>query len=136
MYKSMLFATLVGVSVLSTSCKKDDSQVIDYVEAGNWRVTLYNDSGTDELYHFTGYSFTFADGTVTATKSGAATVTGTYATGTDDSHATFVLNFGTTVPFDDLNDDWHIVEETATKIRLEDVSGGSGETDLLTFEKQ
>jgi hypothetical protein len=39
------------------------------------------------------------------------------------------------VPFDELNDDWHIIEETSTKIRLQDVSGGSGGTDLLTFEK-
>jgi len=39
------------------------------------------------------------------------------------------------VPFDELNDDWHILNETSTKIQLEDVSGGSGEIDLLTFEK-
>jgi len=46
-----------------------------------------------------------------------------------------VLNFGNTIPFNELNDDWEILEESATKIRMQDVSGGSGGTDLLTFEK-
>ena len=34
-----------------------------------------------------------------------------------------------------LNDDWHILEQTAKKIKLEDVSGGNGGTDYLTFEQ-
>lgn len=131
----LAFSLAIFASVLTfSSCQKDDSNITDIVKEGTWRVTLYNDSGTDELYHFTDYTFTFSNGTVTATKSGSS-VTGTYSSGTDDSQHKFILDFGSTVPFEELNDDWHILEETSTKIRLEDVSGGSGETDLLTFEK-
>ncbi|MBE0636954.1 MAG: hypothetical protein IH598_00365 [Bacteroidales bacterium] len=104
------------------------------VQNGNWRITTYNDSGTDETYHFTDYIFTFNNGTMTATK-GSSVVTGSYANGTDDSQKKFILNFGTTSPFDELNDDWHVIEEASAKIRLEDVSVGNGGTDLLTFEK-
>lgn len=120
------------------SCKKDDNSgstnSTNILKQGNWRITLYNDSGKDETSYFSGYTFTFSNGVVTAVK-GSSSVSGTYATKIDDSKNKFVLNFAATSPFDELNDDWHIVEETSSKIRLEDVSGGNGETDLLTFEK-
>jgi len=138
--KKIISGILMLTIFLMTSCEKDDNpnagstNITNIINKGNWRITLYNDSGTDELYHFTGYTFTFSNGTITAVRN-TTTVTGTYSTLFDDSKNKFLLNFGSTVPFDDLNDDWHIIEETSTKIRLQDVSGGSGGTDLLTFEK-
>ena len=36
---------------------------------------------------------------------------------------------------DELEDDWEVVEFTATQIRLKDVSGGDGSTDYLYFTK-
>ncbi len=135
----ILAGLLIFGSTLMISCSKEDNQgpgtnVLNIVNQGNWRFALYNDSGVDETNHYTGYTFTFSNGTVTAVKN-ASTVTGTYSTIFDDSKNKLVLNFGVTVPFDELNDDWHILEETATRVRLQDVSGGSGQTDLLTFEK-
>jgi hypothetical protein len=138
--KKIISSILMLSIFLMTSCEKDDNpnagstNITNIINQGNWRITLYNDSGTDELYHFTGYTFTFSNGTITAVRN-TTTVTGTYSTLFDDSKNKFLLNFGSTVPFDELNDDWHIIEETSTKIRLQDVSGGSGGTDLLTFEK-
>ena len=138
--KKLISSILMLSIFLMTSCEKDDNpnsgstNITNIINQGNWRITLYNDSGTDELYHFTGYTFTFSNGTITAVRN-TTTVTGTYSTLFDDSKNKLLLNFGSTVPFDELNDDWHIIEETSTKIRLQDVSGGSGGTDLLTFEK-
>ena len=45
-----------------------------------------------------------------------------------------VLNFGTNEPWDELQDDWHIIKQTDTKFELEDESG-DGSVDKLTFEK-
>lgn len=39
------------------------------------------------------------------------------------------------VHFEDLNDNWDFVTHSSTKIELIDSSGGNGETDYLTFEK-
>ena len=47
----------------------------------------------------------------------------------------FNLYFDLTNDFEDLNDDWDFISQSANKIELLDVSGGSGETDYLTFEK-
>jgi hypothetical protein len=46
-----------------------------------------------------------------------------------------ILNFASPADFTEISDDWHILQETSSKIQLEDVSGGNGGTDLLTFEK-
>lgn len=105
------------------------------IQQGNWKVTLYNDSNKDETTHFIGYVITFSNnGMVSASKNGTA-INGTWSIGNDDSTQKLLLNFGEVAPFDELTDDWHIIEQTDNIIRLEDVSGGNGGTDLLTIEK-
>ena len=142
--KTMIAALLLSILTFS-SCTKDAGQASSNaqgsantsstVQQGKWKVTLFNDSGRDETSHFAGYEFGFnANGTVRAQK-GSTTVNGTWSTGGDDSQNKLILNFGSTTPFDELNEDWRILERTSSKIRLQHVSGGNGGTDLLTFEK-
>lgn len=129
-------------SALFTSCKKDDnsssntnSNLSSTIKQGTWKVTSYIDSGTDETNHYTSYTFQFnTNGTVVALKTGS-TVNGSWSNGTDDSQVKLFLDFGATSPFDELNDDWHVIEQSSSIIKLEDVSGGSSGTDYLTFEK-
>lgn len=141
MKKSILAIIICSIIVLTNSCKKEDttsttnSALRTKVKSGTWKVTLYNDSGDDHLSYFSGYEFTFnTDGTIEAIKTGS-TISGTWTTGTDDSNVKFILNFGSTTYFDEISDDWHVIEQTDSKIQLEDISGGNGGTDLLTFEK-
>ena len=128
---------LLLVIAAASSCKKDDSPslVDNTIQKGNWKITFFQDSGNDETSHFSGYEFIFnSDGSVTASN-GNNSVSGTWTTGTDDSQSKLILNFGSTAPFDELNEDWHVLEETSTMIRCEHISGGNGGTDYLTFEK-
>lgn len=135
-----IFAVALAIVIVTSSCKKNDddispSNLTSTVQSGNWKVTWFSDDGNDETYHFSGYQFVFASGgSVTAAKSGSS-VSGSWSTGSDDSTTKMVLDFGAQVPFDELNDDWKILENSSSKIRLEDVSGGNGGTDYLTFEK-
>ena len=39
------------------------------------------------------------------------------------------------ITLDELEDDWEVIEYTATQIRLKDVSGGNGGTDYLYLTK-
>lgn len=133
---------IFAMATLVISCKKDDNSSPDpsplvntTIQQGKWKITLFNDSGNDETNHFTNYNFQFnSDGTINAASSGN-TVNGTWSGGNDDSQQKLILNFGTTVHFEELNDDWHILQQNSSIIKLEDVSGGNGGTDLLTFEK-
>ncbi|MDG1572144.1 hypothetical protein OZ410_07435 [Robiginitalea sp. M366] len=114
-------------------------------EEGQWRITYFFDTDKEETADFNGYVFTFGtDGTVVAAKDGTE-VSGTWSvthsdSSPDDSSSSsndvdFNLFFSGSLLFEDLNDDWDILEYTSTRIRLTDVSGGNGGTDFLTFER-
>jgi len=120
----------------------DPTPVINTVNQGTWRITLYNDSGTIKTSNFTGYNFTFGTGSALTATNGSNTYNGTWSVTSGNSNddnpsndLDFNIGFTTPANFVDLTDDWDIVTYTASKIELRDVSGGNGGTDLLTFEK-
>ena len=156
MKKGFFYSVLLVLSFsLVVSCSTDDdnnstnnsvqiAQVETTIETGTWRITNFNDSGQDETIDFNGYVFTFSsNGTLTATN-GATSYTGTWSVTGDDSSdddSSDDLDFNISFPvpdtddFADLNDDWDIVSYSDTTINLIDVSGGNGDTDVLTFQR-
>ena len=156
MKKGFYFSLLLmlSFSLMSSTCSSDDdnggqinnsqeiAQIENYVQSGTWRITSYVDSGQDETSDFNGYTFTFGlDGTLTAVNA-TNTMTGTWSVTDDSISSSDDIDFNIFFPvpetndFEDLNDDWDIVSSTSTKLELIDVSGGNGETDFLTFQKQ
>ncbi|MBS1915593.1 MAG: hypothetical protein JST87_04905 [Bacteroidetes bacterium] len=128
---------------LFSACKKNDSpssnitsnNVTTTASSGTWRVTYYFDSGSEKTINFSGYTFTFGNSNViTATKTGPD-ITGTWISGNDDSKVKLILSFANPDLFAAISEDWHVIELTSLKIRLQHVSGGNTETDYLTFEK-
>ncbi|PWI29345.1 hypothetical protein DI383_12875 [Flavobacteriaceae bacterium LYZ1037] len=112
----------------------------DHVASGTWRISSFIDSGTDETNHFTGYSFTFNSSGVLHAENGINNYNGTWSITNSNSNddlddLDFNINFNLTNDFQDLNDDWDFISQSATKIELIDISGGNGGTDYLTFEK-
>ena len=101
---------------------------------GPWNVGNYIDDGVDETYDFYGYSISFnSNGTVIA-QNGANTINGNWSV-TGTTTLDLNLDFGIQIPFDELNDDWDVLNFDATTINLESVSGGGGGTDTLTLLK-
>ena len=138
---AILFTFLFAITL--NSCKDDNNnnssqttqQLSNAIIQGNWRVTNYNDDGTDKTNQFSGYTFTF-NATLTVIASGSSTVNGTWVTGTDDSKAKLVLLFAVASgPFEEISEDWEVVSITTTTIQLKHTSGGNGTTDYLTFTK-
>ncbi len=146
------------VCLVGASCSDDDSKstnnnnaadvaaVITTATSGTWKITSFLEDTNDETNHFTGYNFTFGtNGSLTATNgtnnyAGSWSVTDSNSSSDDDDSSNsndidFNINFTTPADFEELSDDWDILERTATKIKLVDVSGGNGGTDYLTFEK-
>ncbi len=100
---------------------------------GVWYVTYFFDD-FDETSDFAGYEFTFnTDNTAQATN-GSNNVNGTWNL-TSGSSPDLDLFFGENDPFDELDEDWDIIEANENIIRLKDISGGDGSTDFLTFER-
>lgn len=138
----MKIVNLIAVALLIvvTSCSKTSPKKVENVlTEGSWKITLLSDDGEDETYYFTGYTFNFKnDNTVTAT-SGSNTVNGTWKLekeSDDDNpkHIELTLSFPIAGNFDELNDDWHVINISDSKIELEDESG-DGSIDKLTFSK-
>lgn len=137
--KVLLFTVIMGLMGL-TACKKNKKQQKDIeksIQEGNWKVTKFVDSGEDETYHFTSYTFTFDNsGTITAIN-GSFSNNGTWSIKADDSDDDLDFNlFFSNVSnnFDELNDDWDILSNSKTKIELID-RDDDGNHDYLTFEK-
>ncbi|WP_274474548.1 hypothetical protein [Mangrovimonas aestuarii] len=147
-----LALTIISVTILSfSSCSSDDdnnssdsdlvNQIEDNVESGTWRITKFIDSGDDETNHFNGYNFTFHNSGVLSASNGTTNYEGiwsvTNSSSNDDNplDVNFNIFFDLTNDFEELNDDWHFISESPTKIELIDISGGNGGTDYLTFEK-
>lgn len=155
MRKLILNFALAGVLCSGSlmSCSSDDdsasvnnaniTEVVNAAQNGTWRITSFIDSGNDETNHFTNYNFTFGNNGVLTAVNGDTTQTGTWSVTDDDSSdddspsndVDFNIGFTSPADFADLTDDWDIVEVTAAKISLIDVSGGNGGTDTLVFEK-
>ena len=135
-FVALLFSLLISCSRSDDSSSSiSTTAVTNTVVSGTWRITYYWDTDHEETSNYNNYSFTFASGgAITASKTGS-TVTGSWNTMLDDSKTKLVLGFSTPASFVELSDDWHVIERTDSKIRLQDVSGGNGGTDYLTFEK-
>ena len=139
--KQLLSFLLAGLIFTATSCSKDDDNggnsaaVATSLKSGTWHISSYSDNGVNETDNFSSFTFTFGtSGTVTATNS-LLTATGSWSTGFDDSKDKLDLDFPAPPLFEELSEDWEIVSQTSTQISLRHISGGSGETDLLVFQK-
>jgi hypothetical protein len=147
--------TVLFVSLLLVGCSEDDSndsntnnnsnlvaEASQVAQSGSWRISYFWDTDKDETSNFTGYVFNFnSDGTLVATRNNT-TVNGTWSvtnssssSSSNDADFNIFFNVPQSSDFEDLNDDWDIVNVSNAMIELTDVSGGNGGTDFLTFVK-
>ncbi|HBL78800.1 MAG TPA: hypothetical protein DDZ79_02080 [Aequorivita sp.] len=110
----------------------DISQFEEDLTTGIWYVDyFFNDY--DETDNYAGYEFTFAlDGTAQSVKSGVV-ISGTWAL---VENFRLDLFFGSSVPLNELDEDWEIIEANAEFIKLKHISGSDGSIDYLTFGRE
>lgn len=112
----------------------DDTALIAVLIDGGWEITYFFDEA-DETSAFENFIFTFnADGTALATD-GVSSVNGTWESYGDDGILELEFDFGEETPFEDIHEDWELVEFSNYIIKLRDVSGEDGSVSTLVFEK-
>ncbi|WGD34162.1 hypothetical protein [Olleya sp. YS] len=112
----------------------DDTALVASLTTGDWYVTYYFDD-TDETSNYSDYVFNFAsDGTATATNTSGSSNGSWFTSSGDETELELNLNFGTTIPLDELADDWDVLQVTNDIISLKDISG-DGSSEYLTFER-
>lgn len=131
---------------VASMCSSDDdssddnspstSNVNTNVTSGTWRVTLFQEDGTNQTSNFNGYDFSInSNGTIVAVN-GSTTKNGNWSTYSDSGTTKFDIVFlDNNGPFEEISEDWRVLASTTTKLELKHVSGGDGSVDLLTFEK-
>ncbi len=118
-----------------TICNGGPTNLVDILQDGQWLVALYLDDGDDETSDYNDYVLTFNnDGTVIA-ENGTDSIDGTWDVTGSTGNLKLVLDFGASIPFDEFNDDWDVIDVQENRVELEDISGGNGGTDNLVFEK-
>ncbi len=145
MFKSILPIALFIVTLTSCNKSKTQNNIQDDIQQGTWVVSSYIDNGNDETMDFTAFRFTFnQDGSLqvmdllsSSTNQFAGQWSITDSNSNDDSidDLDFNVTFNVGNKLDDLTDDWDIVSQSETEIKLVDVSGGNGGTDYVTFTK-
>lgn len=108
----------------------------DVIVSGTWSISYFQEDDDNETALFNGYNFTFAsNGNLTAVKN-SVTIYGTWDEFLDSGQRKLQLTFtNDDDDFDELQEDWRIIEFSATVIRLKHISGGDGSSDYLTFTK-
>ncbi len=119
------------------ACDQQDDEPIDPTQfetdltTGNWYVTYYFHE-YDNTDYFSGYQFTFSSNGDAVAQNGSDTVLGEWDFSGGDTPE-LELDFGDDFPFDELDEDWEIIEATSEMIRLKYEDDEA--VDYLTFER-
>jgi hypothetical protein len=149
MKKLILIPALLCLFMLNvaSTCSSDDddnsngnspstSTVTDNTTSGTWRVTLFQEDGSNQTSNFNGYNFSInSNGTIVAVN-GSTTKNGNWSTYSDSGSTKFDIVFlDNNGPFEEISEDWRVLSSTTSKLELKHTSGGDGSVDFLTFEK-
>jgi len=113
----------------------DDSGVVTpFNLTGTWHVSYYFEGDDDETNNYNGYDFTFfVGGNIEVEKNGNYS-NGLWTKYIDGGQDWLELDFDDS-DLGDLEEDWRIIEYTATQLRLKHTSGGGGDTEYLNFTR-
>lgn len=126
-----------GIENAIDDCDDDGSgntTLSDIIVNGTWYVSSFIDDDQDETQEYNGYNFTFSsNGSVVAIKT-TTTINGTWSNTMEGDYSILNLNFNGN-QLEELEEDWRILENNNSLIKLRHVSGGEGGTHYLNFTK-
>ena len=123
----------------------NDGEVLDVrgtMLEGEWTVAEFTDNGVDITQEFEGYDFNFQpEHLVTVSTNMDPLFNGLWRVIRNyEEELKVYLNFGDDAPFEELTDDWELVEFSTDFIVLkswnEDAEAGTAAYDMLVFERK
>ncbi len=114
----------------------DNTVLLDFLTNGNWIVDEYALADEDFTNNYEGYVFNFDTNMNVVANNGTQLISGIWSIdNTSMNNLLVVLDFGTTTPFDVLNENWTITESEVDRLALEIGSVVNGVLKILVFEK-
>jgi len=118
-----------------TVCDIPSTDLVKILLDGQWIVALYLNNGVNNTELFNDFVFNFNTYNNVIVSNGIGTFYGTWVVDGSPGSLNIILDFGTAIPFNELNEDWDVIDILINRIELENISGGSGGLDTLVFEK-
>jgi len=116
-------------------CIDENNELVDILNEGTWLIANFTDDGENYTSEYNDFIFDFKeDFSVTATK-GEDVVNGTWLVINDEGKLKLELDFGEIIPFDELNDDWLVVEIENLRVEVNDLDDDGNEESNLVFER-
>jgi hypothetical protein len=112
----------------------NSSELSSLLTSGTWKITYFFDE-SDQTSQYSGYNFTFNSNGSTQATANNFNSSGTWSAFIDSGDIKLLLNYQS-AQLEEINEDWRVLEFSATVVKLKHVSGGNGGTDYLTFTKQ
>ena len=101
---------------------------------GTWYVSYFYGDYSDQTYYFNGYNFSYnVNGECTAIKN-STTIYGDWDIHNENNYQKLDFHFDGDI-LDELEEDWKVLEFTATSIRLKHESDGGSDNHYLNFTK-
>jgi hypothetical protein len=119
----------------------NQNNVTIIVTEGTLKITLYWDSDLNETINFNTFNFSFGANNELIATEGTNSYNGTWSiTDTNGyinnlSHLKFDITFTSPIHFVEIIDDWEIIDQSASYIKLRDVIDSNGQKDFLAFSK-
>ena len=102
--------------------------------SGSWYVSYFYGDGNDDTNYYDGYNFNFnSNGSCTAIKN-AITTNGDWDLYDESSYQRFDLHYDGDA-LDEMEEDWKVLEFTATCIRLKHESNAENDNHYLNLSK-
>ncbi len=109
------------------------TELEDIIVDGSWYISYYFDN-SNQTSQYAAFDFTFtANGNLTATN-GSGSTSGTWEEYMDSGEQKLEFTFSNS-DLQELEEDWTVISFTETTITMEHESGGGGNTDYLTLQK-
>ncbi|MFV7236727.1 hypothetical protein [Flavobacterium sp. ZB4R12] len=111
------------------------------VTDGTLKITFYWDTDFNETINFNGLNFSFEANNMLTATDGTNTYNGTWSiTDTNGyienlSDLKFDITLTSPINFVETINEWEVIDKSQSYIKLRDVIGVNGRTDLLTFSK-
>ncbi len=99
----------------------DATDLLNTLTTGQWKISyFFNDE--DETVNYTGYVLTFTNDGIVKVVKGGTTITASWSVDGDDGSLELDLDFGDDDLFEELTEDWDVLEYNLQTIKLTDDS--------------
>ena len=117
------------------TCIDEKNELIDILNEGTWLVANFNNKGENTTSIYNDFILDFkSDFSVVATKGGDI-VQGTWTVIYDSGKLKLEFNFWETIPFNEFNEDWLIVDVQNIRVEVNNLDDLGNEESNLVFER-